>query len=138
MIERTAYRAPFPDIPWHLLTVLAVDDEVLLRNLVEVTMRSQGASVLTAASAEEALAVMATVERIPDLIITDLDMPGVGGIELIRSVRAHPGLGQIPILVVSGSADERLPLAAGASGFLRKPYRRHELLEAAAFSFASR
>lgn len=136
MIDRAAHGAPFPDPPWHSLAVLAVDDEVLLRNLVELTLRAQGAGVMTAACAEEALAVMADADKLPDLIITDLEMPGIGGIGLIRAVRSHLVLGQIPILVVSGSQDGNVPLAEGANGFLRKPYRRHELLLAASRSLA--
>jgi DNA-binding NtrC family response regulator len=110
-------------------TVLVVDDEPMVRDLLTEVLRLQGCNVLAVASAAEALRVAASTATI-HLLITDLMMPEVDGLELTRRFRAmHPN---IPVLMVSGS----LPLLHAMSepdmerfDFLAKPFQLNELLQ---------
>jgi CheY-like chemotaxis protein len=110
-------------------TVLVVDDEPMVRDLLTEVLRLQGCNVLAVASAAEALRVAASTATI-HLLITDLMMPEVDGLELTRRFRAmRPN---IPVLMVSGS----LPLLHARSepdlerfDFLAKPFQLNELLQ---------
>jgi two-component system, cell cycle sensor histidine kinase and response regulator CckA len=110
-------------------TVLVVDDEAMVRDLETEVLRLQGYNVLAAGSAAEALRVAASTATI-HLLITDLMMPEVDGLELTRRFRImHPN---VPVLMVSGS----LPLLHAMSepdlqrfDFLAKPYQLNELLQ---------
>jgi two-component system cell cycle sensor histidine kinase/response regulator CckA len=109
-------------------TVLVVDDDPMVRDLETQMLRLQGYTVLEAQSAAEALRVAGETATI-HLLITDLAMPQVDGLELTRRFRAvHP---KTPVLMVSGS----LPLLHVRSEpdlerfeFLPKPFEFHELL----------
>lgn len=82
--------------------------------------------VLTASDGREALDTL--MSEPVDLVITDLKMPVMDGLELTRRLRSHPSKARIPILMVSGEgADEAQALEAGVSRFLPKPLRLHQL-----------
>jgi DNA-binding NtrC family response regulator len=110
-------------------TVLVVDDEAMVRDLETEVLRLQGYNVLAAGSAAEALRMAASTATI-HLLITDLMMPEVDGLELTRRFRVmHPN---VPVLMVSGS----LPLLHAMSepdlqrfDFLAKPYQLNELIQ---------
>jgi CheY-like chemotaxis protein len=107
-----------------MLKILVVDDEPDLRRLLRRTFERAGFEVAEAGHGAAALAV---VHRSPpDLVVTDMMMPVMGGAELIRRLRADPVAAQIPILAVTGDAQ----LAGGADAVLSKPYRPGELLAA--------
>lgn len=110
--------------------VLSVDDSDISRAFIEAHLESFGFPVLGCATADEALKMLD--ERVPDLILLDVNMPDVDGYELCRRIRAHctqrPFL---PILFLSSalSFEERLKgLAAGGDDFLGKPYEPQELV----------
>lgn len=111
-------------------TVLVVDDEPdMLDNVARILRRGGAYACLTAGSARDALAL---VERDrPDLILTDLRMPGMDGLALLRAVkRLSP---PIPVVIFTAYASEATAqeaLAAGAAAFLAKPFSRAELLQA--------
>ena len=81
--------------------VLVVDDDESVRSLIEMTAMTQGFQVLTAENGNDAMAKLES--RTPDLIVTDLMMPGQSGYEFLRSLQAA-GSGRIPVFVVTGSA----------------------------------
>src|SRR5262245_13074890 len=109
--------------------VLVVDDEPdMLVNVARILRRGRYECV-TAASGEEALALFQ--RRRPDLILTDLRMTGMGGLALLRMVRAH--VPPTPVVVVTAYASDATAqeaLAAGASAFLPKPFTGAQLLDA--------
>jgi len=110
-----------------------VDDSEGFRTYLESLLRAAGHDdITTYAQAEDALAGLTRPDALPtDLILMDLLMPGMGGLAGIRRVKATPALADIPIIVVTVSADaENLAeaFAAGAMDYLRKPPRRAELL----------
>jgi CheY-like chemotaxis protein/anti-sigma regulatory factor (Ser/Thr protein kinase) len=104
--------------------ILIVDDEADARELVRRVLESQGANVTTTASADEALAILQTSR--PDLLISDIGMPGSDGHELIRTIRASEPKGQrIPALALTAFAradDRKRAMLAGYQAHLAKPF----------------
>jgi two-component system KDP operon response regulator KdpE len=106
--------------------ILVVDDEPAIRRLLRTTLGGQGYDVVEAGTGGAALA---EVERAkPDLLILDLGLPDIGGLEVIRVVRARSSL---PIIVLSVREDERGKVEAldlGADDYVTKPFGSEELV----------
>jgi two-component system KDP operon response regulator KdpE len=106
--------------------ILVVDDEPQITRVLKTTLSSHGYGTRTAADGNEALQVMKNWS--PDLLITDLRMPNMDGLDLCRHVRAHS---QMPIIVLSVRGEERIKveaLDAGADDYVTKPFSTNELL----------
>jgi two-component system KDP operon response regulator KdpE len=106
--------------------ILVVDDEQQIARVLKTTLSSHGYGVRTAGDGEEAL--LAMQQWAPDLVITDLRMPNLGGIELCRQIRAKS---RVPIIVLSVKGEERTKvdaLDAGADDYVTKPFSVNELL----------
>jgi two-component system KDP operon response regulator KdpE len=106
--------------------ILVVDDESQIARMLRVSLQSSGYTVTTAANGTEAIARF-TAER-PDLIITDLAMPEMNGLELTVAIRR---VAQTPILVLSVRASDAMKVQAldeGADDYLTKPFSMPELL----------
>lgn len=109
-------------------TVLVVEDNPELRAFVAATLAPHY-RVVTAADGHAGLAQAQAVR--PDLVLTDLMMPGMGGDGLLAALRASPELAEVPVLLLSAHADEGMRvrlLAAGAQDYLTKPFLPAELL----------
>jgi two-component system cell cycle response regulator DivK len=103
-------------------TILVVEDNEKNRKLARDVLTHQGYRVLEAESAEDGLAIV-TRER-PALILMDIQLPGIDGIEALRRLRADAGTRTIPVLAVTASAmtqDRQKILAAGFDGYQSKP-----------------
>ena len=110
--------------------IVVVDDEPDFCAVVSELLHSQNMIVHKAFSATEALVLMSEVH--PDLVLTDVMMPEINGLELIRRLRADPVLGQVPTVVVSAlvKREEReAAMDAGADAFIPKPFSVRELRE---------
>lgn len=111
-------------------TVVIADDDADIRELVSITSgRARLEVVATVSRGDDALAAIRTHR--PDLAILDVSMPGMNGIDVVRSVRAEE-LGDIRILLLSASVDEAAQaegIAAGADYFLAKPFSPRALTE---------
>src|SRR6266481_5047003 len=106
--------------------ILVVDDEAQIARVLKTTLSAQGYSIRTASDGDDALQVMKSWT--PDLVITDLRMPNMDGVELCRVLRAKSG---IPIIVLSVRNEERTKveaLDAGADDYITKPFSVNELL----------
>src|SRR5579863_78505 len=106
--------------------ILVVDDEPQITRVLKTTLSSHGYGVRTASDGDEATQMLK--EWAPDLVITDLRMPNLGGLELCRHIRAKS---RIPIIVLSVKGEERVKveaLDAGADDYVTKPFGVHELL----------
>jgi two-component system, OmpR family, KDP operon response regulator KdpE len=106
--------------------ILIADDDPQILRALRITLTARGYEVDTAADGKEAMRL--AVDKHPDLIILDLGMPGLTGLEVIEGVR---GWSQVPILVVSGrsgSLDKVDALDAGADDYVTKPFAADELL----------
>jgi len=119
---------PRPELPDRRARVLVVDDERQNRTLLEAMLAPEGFEVVTAASGEEAIAVV--THQPPDLILLDLMMPGMDGYDVARRVKGNLATRNIPIIMITahGDRDARMRgLGAGAEDFLGKPVDRAEL-----------
>jgi len=112
--------------------VVVIDDEAGIRRTVEIVLTRAGYEVLLAANGNEGIRLCR--ETAPDLVITDIHMPGADGFETIAGLRTvYPGL---PVIAISGGDEtERLELLGSASllgavSSLKKPFTVRELLEA--------
>jgi len=114
--------------------ILVVDDEADARELVRRVLRNQGARVTTASSAEEALSML-RVSR-PDLVISDIGLPGTDGYQFMRTLRAEEGSAQrLPALALTAFAradDRKRAMLAGYQAHLAKPFDTAELVLVAA------
>ncbi|MGB3833325.1 MAG: response regulator transcription factor [Mesorhizobium sp.] len=107
-------------------TILVVDDEPPIRRLLRTSLSSQGFGVVEAADGREAAEQIRRSS--PDLVILDLGLPDMSGLDLIRTIRA--GGSSLPILVLSSRSDERGKVEAldlGADDYVTKPFGTAEL-----------
>jgi len=105
--------------------ILVVDDEAQITRVLKTSLSSQGYGIRTAADGEEALQVFQ--DWSPDLIVTDLRMPVMDGLELCRKVRTTS---RVPIIVLSVKGEEMIKvqaLDAGADDYVTKPFSMNEL-----------
>ena len=106
--------------------ILVVDDEAQITRVLKTTLNSQGYEVKTAADGESGF--NAAMDWLPDLVITDLAMPGMTGVELCRAIRERS---TVPIVVLSVRGEEKSKveaLDAGADDYVTKPFSVNELL----------
>jgi PAS domain S-box-containing protein len=111
-------------------TILLVEDETMVREAAERILASHGYTILAAASGEDALQLLLQQERAIDLLLTDLVMPGMNGIDLTRRARAR--LPDLKVLFTTGFTDvplEGLDGSGASIELLQKPYGAQNLLE---------
>ncbi len=109
--------------------VLAVDDSTSMRRMVSFVLQDAGYEVLEAADGIEALGVAKS--RLVSLVITDVNMPNMDGISLIRTLRALPGYQFTPLLMLTTEADpnrKQQGKQAGATGWILKPFSPEKLV----------
>ena len=108
--------------------LLLVDDNADMRNYVKRLLESR----YEVEAVADGLAALAAVrDRLPDLVLSDVMMPGLDGVDLLRSLRANPDTREIPIILLSARAGEESRiegLEAGADDYLIKPFSANELL----------
>jgi two-component system, OmpR family, KDP operon response regulator KdpE len=109
-----------------MTSVLIVDDEPQIARALRVALSSRGYEVQTAGNGETALDLIASAP--PDVILLDLGLPGIDGVEVVRRLR---GWSRVPVIVVSvreAQSDKVAALDAGADDYLTKPFGMDELL----------
>lgn len=109
--------------------IMTVDDSPSVRQMVAFALETAGYQVVQAGDGKEALAALA--KGPVDLIVTDLNMPNLNGIDLIKAVRAMPGFKFTPIVLLTTESEETKKQegkAAGATGWLVKPFKQDQLL----------
>lgn len=112
------------------LTILAVEDSPSVRKLVELTLRREGYQLVSATSGLTALAALA--EHRPDLVLLDLMLDALDGLQICRAIRRHPEFGDLPVVVLSGrqsEADRAAGRHAGVTDYLTKPFKPDDLLQ---------
>lgn len=111
-------------------TVLIVDDSVTIRQMVSFTLEQAGMAVVAAADGQDALERLGN-GRV-DLVITDLNMPRMDGIALVKELRRRPASKYTPVLMLTTESQEtrrQEGRAAGATGWIVKPFQPDKLLQ---------
>jgi len=111
-------------------TAITVDDSKTIREMVSFTLQNAGFTVLEAEDGKQALTVLTGKEV--QLIITDLNMPNMNGIELIRALRQDPRFKFTPILMLTTEGDatkKEEGKSAGATGWIVKPFNPEKLIQ---------
>lgn len=112
-------------------TVLVVDDSSTMRQMVTYTLTGAGFHVVEAGNGKEALAKVSGGTK-PDLVVTDLNMPELDGIGLIKEIRKLAALKFTPILMLTTESAEdkkKEGQAAGATGWIVKPFNPEQMLK---------
>ena len=111
--------------------ILIVEDNLINQQLARDVVEAMGHSVVTAGDAETGLSLAR--EQRPDLVLMDVGLPGLDGLQATRRLRADPQIGGTPVLVLTAHAmrgDREAALAAGGDGYLSKPFRVADLRSA--------
>lgn len=114
--------------------VLIVDDSRTVRASVEYTLKRQNIEVASAEDGQDGLDVLKKLEekgKKPDMIISDINMPNMNGIEFIKNVKAKSNFRFIPILVLTTESQTQMKekgKKAGAAGWLVKPFKPEQLI----------
>ena len=110
-------------------TIMTVDDSASIRMMVSFTLGELGVEIIEAVNGNDALAKL---EKSPvDMLITDVNMPGLDGIGLVRKVRENPSYRFIPIIILTTESEAEKKLegkSAGATGWIVKPFRPEDLI----------
>ncbi|KAA3611663.1 MAG: DNA-binding response regulator [Planctomycetota bacterium] len=109
--------------------ILIVEDDPDLLEMLRLTFHAQGYQVILAADGEDGLKLAR--RHGPDIMILDLMLPGIDGLEVCRQIRADPGLRSVPILMLTARSEETdvvLGLGMGADDYVTKPARPRELV----------
>jgi two-component system cell cycle response regulator DivK len=109
--------------------ILVVEDQEDNRRIVHDLLTASGYELIEATTGEDGLK-QAAVEK-PDLILMDIQLPGMDGYEVTRRIKANPQLAHIPIIVVTSyalSGDDKKAFEAGCNGYVTKPFSPRVLL----------
>ncbi len=109
-------------------TIMTVDDSASVRQMVSFTLKKEGYAVIEAADGKDALAKL---NGPVDLIITDLNMPNLDGIGLIKAVRGNSAYRFTPIVMLTTESQDTKKMegkAAGATGWIIKPFKPEQLV----------
>jgi twitching motility two-component system response regulator PilH len=112
-------------------TVLVVDDTPSELNLITTFLQQEGYTVIQATDAQDALTK--AVERKPDVIVTDVVMPGMSGFELCRNLKNNPATQKVPIVICSSKSqeiDKLWGMKQGADAYVVKPFTQEQLVRA--------
>ena len=110
-------------------TVLSVDDSASIRQMVKMTLSGAGYEVVQANDGAEGLAKAKGTAF--DMVVTDLNMPNMDGLTLIRELRKLPSYKGVPIIFLTTESDENMKKeakAAGATGWITKPFQQDQLV----------
>jgi two-component system, chemotaxis family, chemotaxis protein CheY len=109
--------------------ILIVEDSATTRALIRAVIEDMGDfSTVEAGSGFEALKLLPTQEF--SLVITDVNMPDINGLELLHFIKSNPQYGNIPLIIVSterSEEDKKRGMALGAMAYITKPFKAHEL-----------
>jgi len=110
--------------------IMHVEDNEYNRKIVRDLLSKNNYELVEAQNGEAALDALA--RRHPDLILMDVQLPKLSGLEVTRMIKADPALAHIPVIAITSfalSGDDRLALEAGCDGYIAKPFRPRDLLE---------
>lgn len=109
-------------------TILIIDDDLAINAMIQTILQSVGYNVLSAETGQEGIDI--TQEYTPDLIICDIHLPGMHGLDLVRMFRQQAELANVPVLMLTADifkADESFDI--GADEYIMKPIRKNQLIQ---------
>jgi len=109
--------------------VLVVDDESFIINLLKNGLLEEGFEVVTASNGFEA--ILAVEEKQPDIVITDIMMPRLTGLEFLKALKNNPATAKVPVLLISAMDQAKIVqqgLEMGAVDFITKPFKINEIV----------
>mgnify|MGYP006281845091 CR=1 FL=1 len=112
-------------------TILYIEDNPQNMRLVRRMLSSEGYAMLEAADGPTGISLLR--QHQPDLVLVDINLPGIDGLEVTRQIKADPDLSAIPVIALTANAmygDRERYLQSGCDGYLAKPVSRKELLSA--------
>ena len=124
--EEAKPEEPSPEELADMKTILVIDDSIVIRKMVEIALEDENYKIETAVSGKDGLAILD--DKNPSLIILDLMLPDINGIDLLKTVKASKG---IPVIMLSGKDSPQMVEKArseGADAFLPKPFKDDELV----------
>jgi two-component system, chemotaxis family, chemotaxis protein CheY len=113
-------------------TILTVDDSASMRQMVKMTLAGAGYDIIEASDGIQGLATARG--RAVDMVLTDLNMPGMNGVSLIRELRKLPSYTGVPIILLTTESDairKQEAKSAGATGWITKPFQPEQLISVA-------
>jgi two-component system cell cycle response regulator DivK len=120
-------------------TILLVEDNEVNRRLAEFLLRSQGYRVREATTAKQTFEILETEH--PDLIVMDIQLPGMDGLAITRKLKAQSATADIPVIAVTSYAmkgDREKALAAGCAGYVTKPIDKNTFIQEVAAHLAAK
>jgi two-component system chemotaxis response regulator CheY len=117
--------------------VLTVDDASTMRKMISLTLKTAGYEVVEATDGPEALDLISKLDV--DLMIFDVNMPKMNGIELVRRVRSNSRYSRTPIIMLTTETEQRMRTeakTAGATGWINKPFKQDHLVGAVSKVFS--
>lgn len=112
--------------------ILVVEDEMHILRLTRLVLEKGGHEVICAASGEEALKAIEAAPEVPDLILLDIMMTGVDGLQVLRTLKQTPRTSKVPVIMLTAIAQEAVVLKGvqlGAKDYIRKPFHPTDLLD---------
>ena len=109
--------------------ILVIEDDVFIRNLLEIHLKNAGYEVRCCA--DPVVGIKAVIDDRPDLILLDINMPYMNGLEVLAALKADEHSSHIPVVMLTGKTDDEPWMAAtkaGANAYLTKPIEHEELL----------
>lgn len=113
-----------------MATILVVEDEIHIQRLLKMILERSGYDVVTVGNGEEGLKTVSELK--PDLILLDIMMPGIDGMQVLRSLKANSSTKHIPVIMLTALAQENIVLQGaqlGVKDYLRKPFHPVKLVE---------
>ena len=114
------------------LTVLVIDDDPDICNLLQMYLKLEGFDTRTAGNREEIIAALRSIP-LPDLVLLDVWLPEANGFDILAKMRQHPVLKKLPVIMLTAEANRAAVLKGmlgGADGYITKPFQIHPLIKA--------
>ena len=112
-------------------TILSVDDSATIRKVIADAMRQEGVDTIQAESSVHAFKALQERAESIDLIILDVNMPGMSGLDFLEKMKEHPLWARIPVMMLTTESERATivrAVQAGAANYLVKPFSRNDLL----------
>ena len=113
-----------------MIKVLLADDSVTIHKVVEIILTAKGYNLMSVSNGSDALEAMKSFK--PNVVLADIEMPGLNGYELTSKIKEDPFQGNTPVLLLAGAfeqVDQALAAGSGADGILTKPFEADELVD---------